>query len=301
MSFLDRFKPQPRWKHADAAVRAAAVAEVPDDDEHRPVLLELATEDPDIRVRRAAAARLTSAADLVRAARAEKDEDLRRTLTDRLVSVASAAADDDGDAALALDGIDDQRQLATVAKQSPHDTVRTAALGRVHDVRALGSVARHAADPRTALDAVARLADRAELINVALKTDHKDAGLAALERALAAEEGDTRATLDTLVTRAKSKAVVKQARSMLHALEQAEAERRAAREAWQQRVAGAMALMEASASAAPGPSSAARLAEAEAAWTEIGREGTFSVDEATARSEEHTSELQSQSKLVCRL
>ena len=282
MSFLDRFKPQPRWKHADAAVRAAAVAEVPDDEEHRSVLLELATEDPDIRVRRAAAARLTSAGDLVRAARAEKDEELRRTLTDRLVAVASAAADDDGEAALALDGIDDQRQLATVAKQSPHDTVRTAALGRVHDMRALGSVARHATDPRTALDAVARIADRAELINIALKTDHKDAGLAALERALAAGEGDTRATLDTVATRAKSKAVVKQARAMLHALDQAEAEQRAAREAWQQRVAGAVALMEASASVPPGPSSAARLAEAEAAWAAIGREGTFSVDEATA-------------------
>ena len=32
MSFLDRFKPQPRWKHADAAVRAAAVHELLTDD-----------------------------------------------------------------------------------------------------------------------------------------------------------------------------------------------------------------------------------------------------------------------------
>ena len=282
MSFLDRFKPLPRWKHADAAVRVAAVAEVPGDAEHRPVLLELATEDPDIRVRRTAAARLTFAEDLVRAARGEKDEELRRTLTDRLVSLASAPANDDGEAALALEGIDDQRQLSTVAKQSPHDTVRTAALGRVHDVRSLGSVARHAADPRTALEAVARIADRAELINIALKTDHKDAGLAALERALAAGDDDTRATLDTVAARAKNKAVVKQARSMLHALDQAETERRAAQEAWQQRVAGAVALMEACASAAPGPSTASRLAEAEAAWGDVAREGTFPVDETTA-------------------
>jgi hypothetical protein len=85
-----------------------------------------------------------------------------------------------------------------------------------------------------------------------------------------------------VAARAKNKAVVKQARAMLHALDQAETERRAALEAWQQRVAGAVALMEASASAAPEPSSAAQLAEAETAWTEIGREGTFPVDEATA-------------------
>lgn len=281
MSFLDRFKPLPRWKHADPAVRAAAVADVPDDDEHRPVLLELATDDPDVRVRRAAASRLTLAEDLVRAARAEKDEELRRTLTDRLVALASAPAEDDGEAALALEGIEDQRQLSTVAKQSPHDTVRTAALGRIHDVRALGSVARHATDPRTALEAVARIADRAELVNVALKTDHKDAGLAALERALSAGDADARAALDTIAARAKNKAVVKQARSMLHVLDQAEAERRAARDAWQQRVAGALALMEACASAQPDASSASRLADAEAAWADLAREGTFALDEAT--------------------
>ena len=34
MSFLDRFKPQPRWKHADPAVRLEAVPTIPDDDEH---------------------------------------------------------------------------------------------------------------------------------------------------------------------------------------------------------------------------------------------------------------------------
>ena len=39
MSFLDRFKPQPRWKHADAAVRAAAAVEIPDDAEHEATIL----------------------------------------------------------------------------------------------------------------------------------------------------------------------------------------------------------------------------------------------------------------------
>src|SRR4051794_2615439 len=102
MSFLDRFKPTPRWKHADAAVRAAAAAELmPDDPEQQRALVELAGDD-DLRVRRAAVTRIESVTDLVQLAKTEKDEDLRRTLTDRLVSIACAPADSDGDAALAL-------------------------------------------------------------------------------------------------------------------------------------------------------------------------------------------------------
>ena len=78
MSFLDRFKPQPRWRHSDAAVRAAAVAETPDDDLSLDTIRELASSDDDVRVRRAASERLEQAADLLPLARAERDEDLRR-------------------------------------------------------------------------------------------------------------------------------------------------------------------------------------------------------------------------------
>ena len=65
MSFLDRFKPQPRWKHTDPAVRLEAVPTIPDDDEHLAVLQELARQDVDVRVRRAAGDRLTRVEDLV--------------------------------------------------------------------------------------------------------------------------------------------------------------------------------------------------------------------------------------------
>ena len=281
MAFLDRFKPQPRWRHADPAVRAGAVAEVPEDGDHRSVLLELATEDPDLRVRRAAAARLSSAEDLVRVARGEQDHDLKRTIADRLVALASAPSDNDGEAALALEGIEDPRQLSTIAKQSPHDTVRTAALGRVHDVRALGSVARHAADPQTALDAVARIADRGELINVALKTDHKDAGLSALERAAADPDGALRQTLETIATRAKNKTVAKQARAMAQSIDQAEAASRAAREAWQQRLAGTLARLAAVANEPADAGIAERLAEAEADWRAVTSAPVHTLDPDT--------------------
>ncbi len=282
MSFLDRFKPQPRWRHADPAVRAGAIAEVPDDGDHRGVLLELATEDPDLRVRRAAAARLSLAADLVRVARSEKDDELKRTVAERLVTLASAPSDNDGEAALALEGLDDPRHLSTIARQSPHDTVRTAALGRVHDVRALGSVARHAADPQTALAAVTRIADRSELVNVALKTDHKDAGLSALERATAADpDGTLRQTLETIASRAKNKAVAKQARAMVQSIDQAEAAKRAARDAWQQRVDNLLARVQTYATEPAGPGTAERLAEADADWRSLSSESSPTIDPET--------------------
>ncbi|MGB2716870.1 MAG: DUF349 domain-containing protein [Vicinamibacterales bacterium] len=286
MAFLDRFKPQPKWRHADAAVRTAAVAEIPGDDEHRAVLVELAAQDPDPRVRRAAIERLDRAEDLVGLVRTEGHEDLRRLTAERLVRIATTPADNDGEAALALAGLDDQRHLSTVAKESPFDTVRTAALGRVRDVRALGSIARHASDSQTAFEAVLRIADRAELVNVALKTDHKDAGLAALEQIAGSEDpaGNLRETLDTVAVRAKNKGVSKQARAMVVAIDQAESARRAALEAWQQRVVGVVARMEACANAPAGPGSAQRLAEAEEAWRELAADPAFPIDAgATAR------------------
>ena len=109
MSFLDRFKPQPRWKHADPAIRAAAVPEIPDDPEHRGAIEELATADEDVRVRAAALARVTDVTLLTRLARSEPDADLRRQVADHLVAIATAFAETDADAALALDGLSDPK------------------------------------------------------------------------------------------------------------------------------------------------------------------------------------------------
>ena len=59
MSFLDRFKIQPKHKSPDPEVRIASVQELTATDEDAAVLVALAREDTDARVRRAAAARLT--------------------------------------------------------------------------------------------------------------------------------------------------------------------------------------------------------------------------------------------------
>jgi hypothetical protein len=280
MSFLDRFKPQPRWKHADPGVRAAAIPEIPDDPEHQGVIEELARADEDVGVRREAIAHLANVAVLADLARSEPDDELRGRIRDRLVAIAIAPAASDADASLALDGLEDPRQLSTVAKSSPHDTVRAAALGRVHDVKALGSVARNAADPQTAADAVARVADAAELLNIALKTDHKDAGIAALEKCLetgGAEGTDVRATLESVTARAKNKSVSKRARAMIQAMDEAEASRRLALEQWQHRVGSVLAHVEGIAANPAAPNAAGQLAGAEAEWREIAAAGTFEL------------------------
>ena len=282
MSFLDRFKPQPRWKHTDPAIRAAAVPEIPDDPEYWSAIEEIATADEDVRVRTAALARVTDVTLLTRLARSEPDADLRRQVADRLVAIATTFADTDADAALALDGLSDPKQFSTIAKSSPHDTVRAAALGRVHDPKALSSIARHAADPQTALEAVARVGDQAELLNIALKTDHKDAGLAALEKSVDVSSPDARGTLEGVVNRAKNKAVAKRARAILQTLEEEEAARRAALEAWQQRVAAILASVEAIAAAPSLAGAAGALIDAEAEWREVASNPQFELDEDTA-------------------
>ncbi|HSC27821.1 MAG TPA: DUF349 domain-containing protein [Vicinamibacterales bacterium] len=280
MSFLDRFKPQPRWKHPDPEIRSAAIGEMPDDPEHRQIIAELAGSDEDLRVRRAAIGRVDAVEELVALAGREPDRDLRQELSERLVAVAIAPADSDGDAALALAGLDDQKDLSSVAKASPHDTIRTAALGRIHDTKILGSVARQAADPQTALDAAMRIADHSELLNVATRTEHRDAGVAALERAAegVAAAGGLREILEQAANRAKSKAVSKRARAMIQAIDDAEAARSAALEAWQQRIAAVMARLEALVAA---PSNRLQLEEAEAEWRELSGGQPFEIDQET--------------------
>jgi len=268
MSFLDRFKPQPKYRSPDPAIRLAGVAELPDDPEHRGVIAELAASDEDVRVRRAALGRINAVGYLSRLARTERDDLLRRELADRLVAIANAPAQSDGDAAVALDGLSDQKNFAAVAKSSPHDTVRTAALAKVKDPKLLASVARNAVDPQIASSALARVTDPAELLAIALKIDHKDAGIVAVERAAAAAESDAarRELLDGIASRAKHKSVAKRARALLQEMDDAEAARRAAREERLKVVAAAIARLDGIRAAAAAPEAADQLADAEREW-----------------------------------
>jgi Domain of Unknown Function (DUF349) len=256
MSFLDRFKTQPKYRNPDPAIRLTGVAELPDDAEHWGVIAELAASDEDVRVRRAAIERISVVGYLARIARTEKDETLRRELAERLVAVANAPADNDGDAAAALDGLSDQKHFGAIARSSPHDVVRTAALGKIHDGKVLASVARNTIDAQVALEAVARVTDQAELVAVATKTDHRDAGISALERAAeTASEIERRELLDGIAARAKNKSVAKRAKALVQEMDEAEAARKAAHEDWQKRVSLVLARLDAIA-AAPGTADA---------------------------------------------
>src|SRR3954452_15478701 len=105
MSFLDRFKIQPKYKSQDPDVRLAAVREYNEavaTDEERAAIVALAREDADARVRRAAAGRIDDPAVLASIAAADADEGVRNDLLDRLATIASSSTS--ADAALAALG-----------------------------------------------------------------------------------------------------------------------------------------------------------------------------------------------------
>ena len=278
MSFLDRFKIQPKHKSPDPEVRVASVQELPGgplSEEDTAVLVSLAREDVDARVRRAAAARVNDIGVLAAIVRGDQDEGIREEVAGRLADVAMSDA---AEAGQALATLTDPKQIAAVAKNSLVDSVRADAVRRLTDVKSLSSVARNAADPRTAALAAERVQDHAELLNIAARTEHKDAGVGALERAVAGGEVD-RATLEGLMDRAKSKAVAKRARAMVQAMDDADAARKVVLEQHQQRVAGAIARAEAL-SASTTMAGAEQIDETEAAWREMSASATYEIPAA---------------------
>ncbi|MGH9172998.1 MAG: hypothetical protein ACRD1H_01505, partial [Vicinamibacterales bacterium] len=166
MGLLEKLRPQPKWKHADPAVRLDALQTIEDTDQES--LVVLATEDPDARVRRAASSRVTDAAALAAIVRNESDPATRDHAAARLATLA-----DVGDERIALSAVaalatlGRQRELATVARASGEQSVRRAAVEQVSDPKGLGGIARHAHDPTARLVAIERLADQAELEAVA--------------------------------------------------------------------------------------------------------------------------------------
>jgi hypothetical protein len=216
MGILDKLRSQPKYKHADAAIRLEGLAEIEDNDQA--TLAALATDDPDARVRRAAAARVTDAGSLAAIVRNESDAATRDAAIARLVGLAEQT---DQAAALAavtaLASLGRQRELGTIARSSGLDAARRSAAEQVTDQKMLGGIARHAPDAATRLIAIERLTDAAELEAVAMRGEHADASVDALERL----GGVSDEMLSTLVQRARHKAVQKRARAMLRAREEA--------------------------------------------------------------------------------
>jgi hypothetical protein len=216
MGLLEKLRPQPKYKHADPAIRLEGLNEIEATDQA--TLIGLATEDADVRVRRGAIGRITDAGALASLTRNESDTGARDAAVARLVALAEqpdvAAA---RGAVTALATLGRQRELATVARSAGLENVRRAAAEQVNEAKALGGIARHAADPGTRLIAIERLSDPAELEAVAMRGDYPDAAVDALDR-LSTPSDDV---LQNLAQRAKTKAVQKRARVLLRVREDA--------------------------------------------------------------------------------
>jgi len=209
MTLLDRFRAHPRQKHSDPVVRLAFVQEIPIDE--RDVLAEIAREDADARVRRAAVAKLMDPPALAAVAASDADEGVRDEALTMLRDIALDAFEGlaESESLAAVEALSDTKTLAAVAKTALREEVALRALGRVGDGHTLGSIARHARLEPIRLAALAALRDRAEILGVALNSEFKDTAVAAVERL------GERVELEQVAARGKNKSAGKRARGLL--------------------------------------------------------------------------------------
>jgi len=223
MGLLDRFRAQPRWKNANAAVRLAAVEELPLDQQD--TLVTIAREDRDAGVRVAALKKVIDPAVVAAIGRADADHRVREEAVSLLVDLASGAFEgtDQAESLAALNGLLESKHIVAVARAAANEGVARQAVDRLQDDAALGAVARKAALGPVRLLALSRVTSAAELLAVALRTEYKDAALGAVERL------SSRGLLDQVAERARNKTAAKRARALVRAMDaEAEAATRAA-------------------------------------------------------------------------
>ncbi|HKE87774.1 MAG TPA: DUF349 domain-containing protein [Vicinamibacterales bacterium] len=215
MGILEKLRPQPRWKHADPGVRAAAVYEL--GPEEGDALRQLAREDAEARVRRAAVTRLNDIAELGDIAKTDPDEEVRAEAVRGLAGMAAETSDAvrAADAVRQLVALGRNKEVVVVARENGSAGVRAAVIDLIDDVKSLGSVSRHAPDGVTRLHALSRLQDADEILNVALKSEHTDVAVSALERI---EVPDA---LSAIAQRGRNKVAARRARTKLRQIEEA--------------------------------------------------------------------------------
>ena len=214
MGNLEKLRPQPRWKHADPGVRAAAVYELgPDEGE---ALRLLAREDTEARVRRAAVTRLSDIAVLGDIGRTDPDEDVRAEAIRGLAGLAAEADEVDraSEAVRHLIALSRFKEVVVAARENPDPQIRATVVDLLDDPKSLGAISRHAQDGATRLRALARLTDAEEILNVAIKSEHTDVGVSALDRVEGAE------SLSAIAQRGRNKVAARRARMKLRQLEE---------------------------------------------------------------------------------
>jgi hypothetical protein len=301
MTLLERFRAQPRQRHSDPSVRLGFVQEIPIGE--REVLGEIAREDADARVRRAAVAKLLDPVVLAAVAATDADASVRDEAVNMLRDIALESFEGvpETDSLAAVDSLNDTKALALIAKSAASEAVAVRARARVTDPHVLGSIARHAQYESVRRSAFDALHDEREILSVALNSEFRDPTLAAVERVT------DRRDLEQIAARAKNKSASKRARAILREIEDrdardreaaaaaVEAERRARTEAAEAAQAAGdaearrVAEEEATAARAADADAAAR-AEADRAREQAGRERERA--EAAARdAERHRARL----------
>jgi hypothetical protein len=205
-TLIERFRSKPEWQNTDPAVRADAVLRLPSSE--REILLALAREDADPRVRRAAVKKLPDAAVLAEIAASDADAGVRDEAESRLAHIA-VHEHDEAAARAALGGLREARHLSAVAKSAPLAATREAAVRAIADPKFLAAVVRESEDTHTRLLALGRIEDPATLLALALKVEQKAVAVAAVER-LADPEA-----LKAVAAKAKAGAAARRARARL--------------------------------------------------------------------------------------
>ena len=248
-------------------MRAAAVYEIgPEDGD---ALRALAREDADTRVRRAAVSRLDESDVLGDIARTDPDEEVRSEAIRGLAGLAAEADDVSAatDAVRHLLTLGRTKEVVVVARASTSEAVRGAIVDLLEDQKALGSLSRHAADNSTRLRALARVTDEEELLNIALKSEHTDAAVAALERINSTE------ALGAIAQRARNKVAARRARTKVRTLDepqpQAQPESPSMSAADRQRATELVRRAEALVTLTNPEEASARLSEVRRAWAEF--------------------------------
>jgi hypothetical protein len=213
MALLDRFRTQSGHKNPDAVARLQFVHEMSLDE--RDLLVEVAREDPDPRVRRAAVAKLMDPAALGAVVKTDADEQVRGQALSMLRDIALEAFEGLGESEslAAVAAIDDAKTLIGVSRNASRETTAAAALARLTDPHAFGSIARHATHEGVRRAAFDQLHDHAAVLSVALNSEFKDPTLAAVERIT------DRGELEQIAARAKHKSASKRARALVREMD----------------------------------------------------------------------------------
>ena len=274
MTLLERFRAQPRQKHADPAVRLAYVQELPITE--REVLTEISREDPDPRVRRAAIAKVIDPATLAGVASADTDESVRDQAVAMLRDIALDVFEGVTEpvSLAAVDALTDARALAVVAKSAASEAVAQRARGRIADQHVLGSIARHAEHESVRRAAFESVGDEREVLSIAVNSEFREPAMSAVERI--ADRDD----LEHIASRARNKSAAKRARALVREIEEREAAEREAAAAAAK--AAAEAEREARLQAAHAENAAREEAERQAAGE---RDDTAQAEAARAAAE----------------